>query len=110
MTAIRYQGRLVAIVDRGAVRFAPAIGVLERDHPRRRFVGLLALYADQVDQGAFPAPYCDRRAEAWARAVVMPADEFDPVEELPDHEVAEYFAAPLDQVVRRRAELAPVEC
>jgi hypothetical protein len=79
--------------------------VLEADHPERRFVAALCLYSHAVDTGRVDrASYDHEEAERFARALLMPAEEFDAVAWLPDADLAERFAAPLDHVAVRRRE------
>jgi hypothetical protein len=99
---IRFRGRLAALAGE-VVAFAPHIGVLECDHPERRFVSAMSVYACEVEQGLRPAPYDREEAGRYARALLMPADEFGQVAHWPDAELAELFGAPLDQVGRAPA-------
>ena len=89
------------------VSYARHIDALEPDHPERRFVAALCLYSHAVDTGqADCAIYDQEEAERFARALLMPAEEFAPLIAWPDVELAELFAAPLDHVAVRRREAA----
>jgi hypothetical protein len=76
--------------------------VLERDHPERRFVGALCLYSHAVDTGQAAGPYDQDEAEHFARALLMPPDDYDDAAEASDAELAERFTVPLDQAIARR--------
>ncbi len=79
--------------------------MLEPDHPERRFVAGLCLYSHAVDTGAADcASYDQEEGERFARALLMPAEEFAPLSAWRDAELAECFAAPPDQVAIRRRE------
>ena len=87
------------------VHYAPHIAALEPDHPERRFVAALCLYSHAVDTGAADcASYDQEEGERFARALLMPAEEFAPLSAWRDAELAECFAAPPDQVAIRRRE------
>ena len=105
MTVIFYRDRLCAVVD-GAVAFQPHIEVLEPDHPRRRFVSLLAVYAIEIQQGALPGPFRETEAAHYARCQLMPAQLVWPLLGLDDAVLAERFNLPLEQVPYRRGDLA----
>jgi hypothetical protein len=101
MQPIRYRGRLAALAGE-VVAFAPHIGALEPDHPERRFVSAMSVYACEVEQGLRAAPYDQEAAGRYARALLMPAEEFGQVAHWPDAELAELFGSPLDEVAARR--------
>jgi hypothetical protein len=101
---ITYQGRLVAGVDAEEILLAPSIAELEDDHPRRRFVLTMAMYARH--QLGSDCPYDEPAAERWARALLMPEPAWRPATALSNVELAEAFNVPLDQVVQRRRDLA----
>ena len=66
----------------------------------------LCLYSHDVDTGrAGRTVYNQEEAERFARALLMPAEAFAPVAAWSDTELAELFAAPLDQVAIRRREV-----
>jgi hypothetical protein len=104
MRLIVYRGRVAALAAE-RVYYAPHIDVLEPDHPERRFVAALCLYSHVVDGGrAGCNSYDHEEAERFARALLMPAEDFDASVWLPDAELAERFVAPVDHVSVRRSE------
>jgi hypothetical protein len=106
MRLIRYGGEPLALQESHHVLLAPAIAALEPEHPRRRFVAMMCVYALEVEDRLEPPPYTDTRAEAYARRALMPRSDFLTRRELPDHRLAKVFNLPLEQIVLRRAELA----
>ena len=107
MRAINYRGRLAALAEGEHVLLAPHISLLEEDHPERRFVSWLCIHSCDVDEGNLAGPYSDAAAAKAARAQLMPEGEFRAhAAGLFDHELAELFAVPLEQVALRRSELA----
>lgn len=74
--------------------------------PSARFVAALGLYSHAVDRGRVPSGYVQADAERFAQALVMPAEDLDASARRTDAELAERFAAPLDQVPLRRRERA----
>ena len=107
MRPINHRGRVAAFAEGSDVLLSSEITVLEEDHPERRFVCCLCIHSCDVDEGLVPAPYSDQDASAAARAMLMPAEAFAAYAELPDHELAELFTVPLDEVAARRRQLAP---
>lgn len=105
MAILYFDGQVVGATDGQLVVFVEAIEVLERDHPRRRFVAMLAIYAVTIAEGHYPGPYRTSDAHDFARCMLMPADEFLPLAGQADHELAEHFAVPVDQVAIHRGEL-----
>jgi hypothetical protein len=106
MRLIRYGGESLALQEGHHVLLAPAVAALEPEHPRRRFVAMMYVYALEVEDRLEPPPYTDARAEAYARRALMPKADFLRRLQLPDHRLAEAFNVPLEQVAVRRAELA----
>lgn len=106
MTIIRYAGRPAAWASTAALRLLPWVETLERDHPIRRFVVCMGLFAQDVQSGELPAPYRDIRAEHFARSVLMPDDEFRGREDQSDVELAERFAIPFEQIEEKRRDIA----
>jgi hypothetical protein len=97
----------VAALAAERVYYAPHIEALEPDHPERRFVAALCLYSHAVDTGRVGcAVYDQEEAERFARALMMPSEAFIPVIAWSDVELAELFTAPLDEVARRRRDVA----
>jgi predicted transcriptional regulator len=106
MRAITHRGRIAAFAERDELLLAPHIAALETDHPERRWVSCLCIHSCDVDESQARGPYTDEAAAAAARAALMPVADFvRHAERLFDHEVAELFAVPLDQVAARRQEL-----
>ncbi len=105
MRVICFRDRVVALAGDRVV-LAPSLAVLEEDHPERRFVAALCLYYGVICRHWDGERYLQDRAEAFARDLLMPAEAFAPVVAWPDHELAELFIAPLDQVAPRRCELS----
>ena len=109
MTLITYQRQIVAIAGADRFYLAPAIEELADGDPLKTFVCFLALYARDVHTGAVPGDPCryvPRRGERYARAALMPGSEFGSVQGRSDQELAQHFQVPLEQVARRRRELA----
>jgi hypothetical protein len=95
----------VAALAAERIYYAAHIEILEPDHPERRFVAALSLYSHAVDTGeACRAHYDQEDAERFARALLIPAEDFDASAWLPDAELAERFVAPLDHISSRRGE------
>lgn len=103
MRTIFHRHRIAALAAE-RVYYAPHIEVLEPDHPERRFVAALCLYSHAVDAGEVGCSFDQHDAERFARALLMPREAFAPVLAWSDLELAELFAAPLDQVARRRGD------
>ncbi|MDQ4049109.1 MAG: ImmA/IrrE family metallo-endopeptidase [Actinomycetota bacterium] len=110
MRVIFYDNRPAAIANDGRVVFCTQIDVLEVEHPVRRFVSAICIWSLDVDAGRLPIRWDQLLLEVYARALLMPTELFDPLErELPDHELAEHFGVPLEQVELRREDLAALE-
>jgi hypothetical protein len=110
MRVILYAGRPAAIAHDGRVVFCSQIDVLEPEHPVRRFVGAICIWSLDVDAGRLAIPSDQSLLEVDARALLMPTELFEPLErELADHELAEHFGVPLEQVELRREELAALQ-
>lgn len=105
MRLVSYQDRPVAFVAGGHVNLAPWIAVLEPDHPTRRWVIGLALFARGLEMGVIPGKYSPPRAEHYARCALMPQDEFASLDDQDDVVLAEHFNVPLDQVAERQLDL-----
>jgi len=107
MTTIRYQGRIVAEVSATDARIADSVGAaLEPGHPVRRFVAGMCVLAMQIEEGNVDGPYTDQRAAQVVRSVTMPIEEFEALSGLADHELAEHFNVPLEQVELHRETVA----
>ena len=106
-TAINYGGSVVAYIDDDNVFLAPAVQVLERDHPRRRFISMMALIGREMQMEPGAEPYDDRLAEFYTRSALMPDEEFLRLDDgRPDRELAEHFNVPLEQVDAKRYDVA----
>ena len=106
MRTIRHRYRVAALAAE-RVYYASHIEVLEPDHPERRFVAAMCVYSHAVDTGqAGRAAYDQQDAERFARALLMPDEALVPVIGWSDVAVAELFIAPLDEVARRRRDIA----
>ena len=111
MRPIRYADRTVALCAGDDVLLAPEIAALEPDHPTRRFVSMLCVFSAEVDAGTAPdgaCGYSPGAAERYARGELMPDELFCPLAHRPDHELAEAFAAPLEQIAKKRRDLAGI--
>lgn len=104
---ILYNGRAAALTDDDQVVLAEHVDVFERDHPLRRFISAVCVFSCETDAGNVRGGWDPARAERWARALLMPTELFAPLADLlEDHELAEHFAVPLEQVRGRREDLA----
>ncbi len=63
------------------------------------------MYATEIAEGHHRGPYRSADAHDFARCLLMPTGEFLARARWPDHELAEHFAAPIDQVAIHRREL-----
>jgi hypothetical protein len=106
LTPVRYAGRTVALLDHDRVWLDPSIGVLEADHPLRRFVGMVCLVGHEMQAGGAHEPYDDEVAQLLARTILLPEEAFAfACEVLDDVELAEIFNVPMEQVRARRVDL-----
>src|SRR5436305_99743 len=85
--------------------FAPHIEVLEPDHPVRRWVTCLAVFASEILAGHIDSPYSPARAEHFARTALIPDAEFTHVQDEDDALLAELFNVPIHQVHEKRSDL-----
>jgi hypothetical protein len=109
MRPIRYANRTVALCDGDDVLLAPEIAALEPEHPTRRFVSMLCVYSAELDARADQpgaGDYSAGDAERYARGELVPDALFEPLAGRPDHELAEAFIVPLDQIAEKRRDLA----
>ena len=107
MRAIFYDRQLAALAEGDRVILASHVDALEREHPRRRFIAALCVWSCEADAGNAALGRGPAAPEVYARALLMPAGLFDPLDlELADHELAELFNVPLEQVEARREDLA----
>jgi hypothetical protein len=104
--AVFYNQQMVgAVAGNGEVRLDPRIDALGRNHPDRRWAAGLAAFARRVQTGADAGPYTDASACAFARARLLPTQEFTPVARFSDRTLSACFRVPVEQVRARRAEL-----
>lgn len=109
MTLITYQRRAVAMAGPQRFYLAPHIAQRPDGDALKRFVCFLALYARDVQTGQLPgepARYFPHRAERYAREALIAPAEFDAIARHTDGELAERFEVPLEQIARRREDLA----
>ena len=109
MTLITYRRRPVAMAGPDRFYLAPHIDQLAAGDPLKRFVCFLVLYARDVQTGQLPGEprhYLPRRAERYAREALIPALEFAANADRPDPELADRFGVPIEQIARRREDLA----
>ena len=109
MEIVTWRNRTAATVDLDETRLCPQIEVLETDHPERRFVCAMCLYAQDVVTGVLPGPYNQGDAERYARSFLAPDSAFWDTSR-PDAAVAEKYVIPLDQVRAGRQEWAGLDC
>ena len=91
MQLIFYCGWPLALAEPDRVHPHPAVGTLsERDEsdPLVRFAFALALHAFEIDTGLVEGPFDQARAERYARDLLMPANDFAPLAEWPEVELA----------------------
>ena len=105
MLLIRYENRIAAIATPEQVLLAPHVRVLEADHPLRRWVFCLGVFAGEVIHQRLRGPYDDERAGVFARNALLPDEEFCPLVELCDAELAELFNVPLREISEKRRDL-----
>jgi hypothetical protein len=103
---VRYAGQVVAVGRQDLVLLMPSIAVLERDHPRRRFVAAVALVGHEMAAEPFAEAYDDELAQFYARILLMPNDEFETLlGTMSDADIAEHFNVPLEQVAAKREDI-----
>jgi hypothetical protein len=101
------RGELLALADESRVWFAPSIDVLEPDHPRRRFAGMLALAAALMQTEPDAEPYDPQKAAYYARYILIPDTAFIVFREREsDAELAERFNVPLEEIAAKQIDLA----
>jgi hypothetical protein len=72
---------------------------------------MLCVFSAEVDAGAAPDGVCGyspAAAERYARQELMPDELFCHLVHRPDHELAETFATPLEQIAKKRRDLAGI--
>ena len=97
----------VAVIDHESVYLMPEVGVLEHDHPRRRFVCMLALIGREMQLPPRAEPYDDELAAFYARSTLIADEAFLCLDDgRPDAALAEHFNVPLEQIEAKRYDLA----
>ena len=103
---VRYAGQVAAVGREDSVLLMPSIAVLERDHPRRRFVAVAALVGHEMVTEPFAEAYDDELAQFYARILLIPNDEFEALHRtMADVDLAEHFNVPLEQVSAKREDI-----
>lgn len=107
MTLIVFGDQVWAVAGASRVYLAPQATLLAPYSPLSTFVLCMASYAVRVHQGLAPGPYTDRRAELFARLVLMDDDEFKRLDALDigDRTLAGHFVVPVEQVAEKRADI-----
>ena len=104
---IRWRGWVAAIALGERVYLLPPLHALEPDHPHRRFVSMLALVTREMAAGRVDDPADEALAEFYARACLMPDDQFLRLDDgRSDAALAEHFNVPLEQIEPKRYDLA----
>ena len=97
----------VAVIDQESVYLMPEIAVLEEDHPRRRFVYMLALIGREMQLPPDAERYDADLATFYARAALIADGAFLCLDDgRPDAALAEEFNVPLEQIEAKRYDLA----
>jgi hypothetical protein len=97
--------RLDATVTADEAVLSPHLAVLEPDHPYRRWMACLVVFAQHVLASRIDGAYSLQRAELFARHALLPDDEFCQFLHLPDALLAEHFNVPLPQIAEKREDL-----
>ena len=105
--AVYYRGRAVALLTGDCAWYQPEIEALGGDDPLRRFVATLCLVGREMQRGEGAEPYDERKASYYARAILMPDEEFDALSStLDDVGLAEHFGVPQEEVEAKRMDRA----
>jgi hypothetical protein len=105
---IDYRGRPAAWICVGRAELFPSVAALEADHPIRRWVTCLAIFALDVEGGRIRGPFTQPRADHFARCALLPDEEFAPLAGHDDVTLAEHFNVPLEQVAEKRMDLVAI--
>ncbi len=105
MRLVHYRDAPVALVTADHARLVPWVEQLDKCDPVRCFICALCLFAMEHESGALAGRFSQQRAERSARGALMPADEFAPLADIADADLAELFGVPPEQVGLRREEL-----
>lgn len=109
MRQISYANRTVAFCEGDDVLLVTQVAALEPEHPKRRFVSMLCIYSAEIDARAADdeaGGFSAAEAERYARTELMPDQLFEALACRPDHELAEAFVVPLEQINKKRQDLA----
>ena len=107
MALVFYQDRCAAITGRERVWLMPHVDVLESDHPVKRFVCAMCLYARESELAPRREAFDHACAETYARCLLIPGDELFRLVARGwcDCCIAERLVVPLEQVELRRQEV-----
>ncbi len=104
---VYYRRRIVGVLTRDRAWYQPEIEALEPDDPVRRFVATLCLVGREMQRGEGAEPYDERKASYYARAILMPDEDFDLLAlTLDDPALAEHFRVPVREVEAKRRDRA----
>jgi hypothetical protein len=105
MRVIQYEGRPAGLVTVDQTCLLPHIRVLEPDHPMRRRVICLAMFAQDLAAGRLTGAFTDGSAAHFARCALIPDDDFLRLAAHDDVLLAELFDVPLAQIAEKRRDL-----
>ena len=107
MDLVVYRGEVLAIVGTDEVCLSRRLEARERHDPLVRFVYGMAAYVLAIRAGSAPGPYTSRRAERFARLMLIDDEEFRFLEErrIRDYLIAGHFGVPIEQVREKRLDL-----
>lgn len=103
-TVVRKETVIGFATHDGAVLIAPFLG-LRPDHPERRFALAMLRYGNAVAAGELDEPYCDKRAELFARSLLINDDAFRAIRRERNDVLAQHFNVPVDQIQLKREDL-----
>jgi len=105
--AVYYRHRIVAVLTCDRVWYQPEIEALDADDPLRRFVATLCLVGREMQRGEGAEPYDERKASYYARAILMPDEDFDDLARtLDDAALARHFGVPEEEIEAKRMDRA----
>lgn len=105
MQNVRYNDELVAVATHDGGVLLGHLAEQDKGHPDRRFVTCMLRYANASLQGRLQEPYTDDSAERYARTQLMPDAAFDQRHLDRDHELADHFGVPVDQILMKRDDM-----
>lgn len=100
MYIIEYEGRRAAYVTATDIEIADWVD-RQGGYVVGRWVVCQAVFAQGVAAGRLAGPVTDRRAEYFARCVLMPDVEFGTLAGQEDYVVAGHFDVPIEQVAAK---------